>query len=91
MAFPVFVIWDDELTDKQSNPMIDLIITTPSNLDFHAANLTQNPSHYPLHARVLGASWVTWIQESFGAGAWFIPMVRLANMVSLLMLTLWNF
>ena len=63
--------------------MTDLIIATPRPLIFHTENLKLNPSHYPFHARLGGASWITKIQEGYGAGAWYIPLVKLAGMASL--------
>lgn len=54
----------------------------PSPVEFHNANLRQNPSHYPLYARLLGAGPVAWLQEKWGASMWYVTNVRVQGMVS---------
>ena len=63
--------------------MIDLLLSTPSSVNFHTANLRLNPTHYPTHARVFGPRWISHVQDAWGAGAWYIPQVHLAGKVSL--------
>ncbi|KAL1411496.1 Mitochondrial translocator assembly and maintenance protein 41 [Vanrija albida] len=61
-------------------PLTDFIIATPNAVDFHAVNLRQHPSHYPLYARVLGPRFVGWLTESFGAGLWYVTMVKFGDL-----------
>ncbi|WRT64727.1 uncharacterized protein IL334_001661 [Kwoniella shivajii] len=57
--------------------LTDLLISTPSAIDFHTINLRQNPSHYPLHARLMGAGRIAHVQENWGAGVWYVTDVKL--------------
>ncbi|TXT08947.1 hypothetical protein VHUM_02421 [Vanrija humicola] len=61
-------------------PLTDFILSTPNAVDFHRANLAQHPSHYPLYARVLGPRFVGWLTESFGAGLWYVTMVKFGDL-----------
>ncbi|WWD21524.1 hypothetical protein CI109_106010 [Kwoniella shandongensis] len=57
-------------------PLTDFLLSTPSAVDFHTTNLKQNPSHYPLYARLMGGERIAWAQESYGAGVWYVTMVN---------------
>lgn len=57
-------------------PLIDFIVSAPDLEAFHAENLRRNPSHYPMFARALGPRFVAWANESWGAGLWYVTMVR---------------
>ncbi|WWC59516.1 uncharacterized protein I303_102072 [Kwoniella dejecticola CBS 10117] len=59
--------------------LTDLLLSTSSPVEFHSINLRQNPSHYPLHARLIGAKGVAHIQETWGAGVWYVTDVKINN------------
>ncbi|GMK57902.1 hypothetical protein CspeluHIS016_0407360 [Cutaneotrichosporon spelunceum] len=70
---------------KQANktgppPLTDFIITTPSTRAFHAINLKQHPSHYPLYARLIGPSALAWMTDKLGAGVWYVTMVKFGDL-----------
>ncbi|KAF7346337.1 Kinesin-like protein [Mycena sanguinolenta] len=57
-------------------PMLDFMFAVTHAAHFHSINMQQHPSHYTLHARVLGSDYVTRVQE-IGPGVWFnayVPM-----------------
>ncbi|KAH9480441.1 Phosphatidate cytidylyltransferase, mitochondrial [Psilocybe cubensis] len=57
-------------------PMLDFIFAVTHPAHFHSINMHQHPNHYPLHARLLGSSYVSRVQEA-GPGVWFnayVPM-----------------
>ncbi|EGN97858.1 hypothetical protein SERLA73DRAFT_109095 [Serpula lacrymans var. lacrymans S7.3] len=57
-------------------PMLDFIFAVTHPDHWHSINLHQHPSHYPLHARALGSSFVSKVQE-ITPGVWFntfVPM-----------------
>ncbi|KAI5989891.1 mitochondrial matrix Mmp37-domain-containing protein [Pisolithus albus] len=57
-------------------PMLDFIFAVNHPDHWHSINMHQYPGHYPLHARMLGSSFVTKVQE-MGPGVWFntyVPM-----------------
>ncbi|KAF8627371.1 hypothetical protein AX17_006186 [Amanita inopinata Kibby_2008] len=57
-------------------PMLDFMFAVTHAAHFHSINMHQHPSHYPLHARVLGSSYVSNV-EDLGPGVWFnayVPM-----------------
>ncbi|EDR13781.1 uncharacterized protein LACBIDRAFT_245089 [Laccaria bicolor S238N-H82] len=51
-------------------PMLDFMFAVTHPAHFHSINMHQNPSHYPLHARMLGSSYVSKVEE-MGPGVWF--------------------
>jgi translocator assembly and maintenance protein 41 len=60
----------------EQRPMVDFMFAVTHAAHFHSINMQQFPSHYPLHSRLLGSSYVSKMQE-FGPGVWFnayIPM-----------------
>ncbi|WVW78409.1 hypothetical protein I302_100363 [Kwoniella bestiolae CBS 10118] len=57
--------------------LTDLLLSTPSPIEFHSTNLRQNPSHYPLHARIMGAKGIAHVQEQWGAGIWYVTDVNI--------------
>ncbi|BEJ12877.1 hypothetical protein CspHIS471_0300510 [Cutaneotrichosporon sp. HIS471] len=70
---------------KQANktgppPLTDFIIATPSARAFHATNLRQHPSHYPLYARLIGPSALAWMTDKLGAGLWYVTMVKFGDL-----------
>jgi len=63
-------------SEKPQTPMLDFMFAVTHPAHFHSINMQQHPSHYPLHARMLGSSYVSRIEE-IGPGVWFnayIPM-----------------
>ncbi|CCM00647.1 uncharacterized protein FIBRA_02684 [Fibroporia radiculosa] len=54
-------------TDK---PMLDFIFAVTHPAHWHSINLNQFPGHYPLHARLLGSSFVSRV-EAISPGVWF--------------------
>ncbi len=61
---------------SEQRPMVDFMFAVTHAAHFHSINMQQFPSHYPLHARLLGSSYVSKMQD-FGPGVWFnayIPM-----------------
>lgn len=44
--------------------------------------MNQFPSHYPLHARMLGSDFVSRVQE-VGPGVWFNAFVKVNGVVSI--------
>ena len=60
----------------EQRPMVDFMFAVTHAAHFHSINMQQFPSHYPLHSRLLGSSYVSKMQD-FGPGVWFnayIPM-----------------
>ncbi|EIW81430.1 Mmp37-domain-containing protein [Coniophora puteana RWD-64-598 SS2] len=55
---------------KEGGPMLDFIFAVSHADHWHSINMTQNPGHYPLHARAFGSSFVSKVQET-GPGLWF--------------------
>ncbi|KAG2351155.1 Mmp37-domain-containing protein [Suillus spraguei] len=56
--------------DKEDRPMLDFIFAVTHSDHWHSINMQQHPGHYPLHARVLGSSFVSKTQE-LSPGLWF--------------------
>ncbi|WWC86869.1 uncharacterized protein L201_001748 [Kwoniella dendrophila CBS 6074] len=56
--------------------LTDLLLSTSSPVEFHTINLRQNPSHYPLHARLMGPGGIAHVQENRGAGVWYVTDVK---------------
>ncbi|EAU85871.2 hypothetical protein CC1G_02894 [Coprinopsis cinerea okayama7 len=57
-------------------PMLDFMFAVTHPAHFHSINMHQFPSHYPLHARMFGSSYVSRVQD-IGPGVWFnayVPM-----------------
>ncbi|KAF8903147.1 mitochondrial matrix Mmp37-domain-containing protein [Gymnopilus junonius] len=57
-------------------PMLDFMFAVTHSSHFHSINMQQHPGHYPLHARMLGSSYVSQVQD-IGPGVWFnayVPM-----------------
>lgn len=57
-------------------PMVDFMFAVSHPDHWHSINMTQNPSHYTLHSRMLGSNYVSRVQE-INPGIWFnayVPM-----------------
>jgi translocator assembly and maintenance protein 41 len=63
--------------------MTDFLLSTPDLAKFHTANLRQNPSHYPLTARLLGGGRIAWLTDNWGAEVWYVTMVKIKGLVCL--------
>ncbi|KAF4590164.1 Mitochondrial translocator assembly and maintenance protein 41 [Pleurotus pulmonarius] len=77
-AYGSGVFEQDGYTTKESGekPMLDFMFAVTHASHWHSINMHQNPSHYPLHARTFGSSYVSRIEE-LGPGVWFnayVPM-----------------
>ncbi|KAJ7505310.1 mitochondrial matrix Mmp37-domain-containing protein [Mycena galericulata] len=59
-------------------PMLDFMFAVTHPAHFHSINMQQHPSHYPLHARVLGSSYVSSVQE-INPGLWFNAFVPMSG------------
>jgi translocator assembly and maintenance protein 41 len=62
-------------------PMLDFMFAVTHSAHFHSINMHQHPSHYPLHARMLGSSYVSRLEE-LGPGVWFNAYVPMNGVVS---------
>lgn len=61
---------------EAQTPMLDFMFAVTHPAHFHSINMQQHPNHYPLHARMLGSSYISRIEE-IAPGVWFnayIPM-----------------
>lgn len=65
-------------------PMLDFMFAVTHPAHFHSINMHQHPSHYTLHARLLGSSYVTKVEE-IGPGVWFNTLIPMAGVVSLVL------
>lgn len=56
--------------------MLDFMFAVTHPAHWHSINMQQHPSHYPLHARILGSSYISRVEE-INPGVWFnayVPM-----------------
>lgn len=67
--------------DKNKKPMLDFIFAVSHPEHWHSMNLAQNPSHYALHARLLGSDFIGRVQNWGPAGVWFNPFVPVSGVV----------
>ena len=58
--------------------MMDFIFGVTHVQHWHSLNLKQNPSHYS-SAALFGSSFVSTVQEKWGAGIYYNPFVKLPN------------
>jgi len=72
---------DGMALDKNKKPMLDFIFAVSHPEHWHSINLAQNPSHYALHARLLGSDFVGRVQDWGPAAVWFNPFVPLSGVV----------
>ncbi|KAG5635040.1 hypothetical protein H0H81_012624 [Sphagnurus paluster] len=63
-------------TAPQDAPMLDFMFAVTHPAHFHSINMHQHPLHYPLHARLLGSSYVSRLEE-LGPGVWFNAYVNM--------------
>lgn len=67
--------------DKEKKPMLDFIFAVSHPEHWHSMNLAQNPSHYALHARLLGSDFIGRVQNWGPAAVWFNPFVPVNGVV----------
>ena len=65
---------------KDERPMLDFIFAVTHSDHWHSINMQQHPGHYPLHARALGSSFVSKVQE-LSPGLWFNTFVPMKGVV----------
>ncbi|KAI0315805.1 Mmp37-domain-containing protein [Amylostereum chailletii] len=82
-AYGSGVFEQDGYPADQKGPMLDFMFAVTHPSHFHSINMNQHPSHYALHARLFGSSFVTKVQET-GPGVWFNAFVPIKGVVSLL-------
>jgi len=70
-------------------PMLDFMFAVTHPAHFHSINMQQHPNHYPLHARILGSSYVSRIEE-IGPGVWFNAYIPMKDAVCFVLLNLLN-
>ncbi|KAF8349435.1 mitochondrial matrix Mmp37-domain-containing protein [Amanita rubescens] len=74
-AYGSGVFEQDGYSDAK-RPMLDFMFGVTHASHFHSINMHQHASHYPVHARLFGSSYVSSI-EDIGPGVWFnayVPM-----------------
>ena len=62
--------------------MLDFMFAVTHPAHFHSINMQQYPSHYPFHARMLGSSYVSRIEE-IGPGVWFNAYIPMNDVVGI--------
>lgn len=70
----------ENLKASGKTPMLDFMFAVTHPGHFHSINMQQHASHYPLHARLLGSSYVSKIEE-FGPGVWYHAYVPMNGVV----------
>jgi mitochondrial translocator assembly and maintenance protein 41 len=74
-------------SEQVQTPMLDFMFAVTHPAHFHSINMQQHPNHYPLHARMLGSSYVSRIEE-FGPGVWFNAYIPMKDAVRFMLLDL---
>ena len=82
-AYGSGVFEQDGYDPQAERPMLDFMFAVTHASHFHSINLHQHPSHYPLHARLFGSSYVAKMEE-LGPGVWFNAYVPMNGVVSVL-------
>ena len=72
---------------ETKTPMLDFMFAVTHPAHFHSINMQQHPNHYPLHARMLGSSYVSRIEE-VGPGVWFNAYIPMKDAVRFMLLDL---
>lgn len=72
-----------KLKEEEKTPMLDFMFAVRHPDHWHSINMSQFPSHYPLHARMFGSDFVSRVQE-VGPGVWFNTFVQVNGIVSTL-------
>lgn len=74
-AYGSGVFEQDGYTPDPKGPMLDFMFAVTHPAHFHSINMTQHPSHYALHARLFGSSFVSNVQQ-MSPGVWFNAFVK---------------
>ena len=74
-------------SEQVQTPMLDFMFAVTHPAHFHSINMQQHPNHYPLHARMLGSSYVSRIEE-LGPGVWFNAYIPMKDAVRFILLDL---
>jgi translocator assembly and maintenance protein 41 len=61
-------------------PMLDFLFAVTHSGHWHSINMQQHASHYPLHARALGSSYIARIEEII-PGVWFNAYIPIKGVV----------
>lgn len=67
---------DGYKTDDPNPPMLDFIFAVNHPTHWHSMNLSQHPSHYTLHSRLLGSDYISKVQE-ITPGIWYNAFVKI--------------
>ena len=70
---------------EAQTPMLDFMFAVTHPAHFHSINMQQHPNHYPLHARMLGSSYVSRIEE-IAPGVWFNAYIPMKDAVRFMLL-----
>lgn len=65
------------------NPMLDMVFTVDDPVAWHAKNLKKNWSHYSF-LKLLGPRIISSVQNNYGAGVYFNPLIMCDGKVSAL-------
>ncbi|OBZ71224.1 hypothetical protein A0H81_08431 [Grifola frondosa] len=65
---------------SKDGPMLDFLFAVTHASHWHSINMHQFPGHYPLHARMLGSSFVSRV-EDISPGVWFNTHVQMNGVV----------
>ncbi|KAK2579664.1 hypothetical protein KPH14_011587 [Odynerus spinipes] len=65
--------------NNNDNKMLDLIFVVRNANKWHADNIQLNPKHYAMPMRYLGHTFVTSVQENWGAKIYYNTLVKLAT------------
>ena len=68
--------------NEHDKPLVDFIIAVTHPYHWHSINIQQNPSHYPLPAKLFGSKAIYFLQHTFGARIWYVSMVDIDGIVS---------
>lgn len=79
-AYGSGVFEQDGYTSSGAKPLLDFIFAVNHPAHWHSINLSQNPSHYALDARLLGSSFISSVQK-IHPGVWFNAYVPMSGAV----------
>lgn len=74
-------VFEQDGYNQEEKPMLDFMFAVTHADHWHSINMNQFPGHYPLHARALGSSYVSRI-EDISPGVWFNTHVPMNGAVS---------
>jgi translocator assembly and maintenance protein 41 len=80
-AYGSGVFEQDGYQSKAEKPMLDFMFAVRHPAHWHSINMQQHPSHYSMHSRLFGSSYVSRVQE-ISPGIWFNAYVEMKGVVS---------